>query len=327
VRFIVFALAVALSLFTKSPGLEAQPSAKVPRVGLLSTFSTPALVSWHHALRQGLHELGWVEGRNIAFEYRSADGRRDRLPDLAADLVRLKVDVIVTSVDSDTSAARDATRVIPIVMVTPADPVAFGLVDTLARPGGNITGLSQMLPELIVKRLELLKEMIPGLSRVGVIWSPGERASRLSWNEIQRSAPGFGVQIHSLEARSLQDFDRSFEDASRARVGAIIITPDVLYTTNAKRLANLAIHHRLPSIYHVREFTDAGGLSAYGPDRVDMYRRAATYVDRILKGAKPADLPVAQPTKFDLVLNLRTARALGITIPPSLLLRADQVIE
>jgi putative ABC transport system substrate-binding protein len=332
------AIASAFLLVLAAPfGSEAQPSEKITRVGLLSLFSRSAVTPWHQTFRLGLGDLGWVEGKNISFEYRYADGRRDRLPDLAADLVRLRVAVIVTSVDSDTQAAKNATGKVPIVMATPTDPIAMGLVESLARPGRNVTGLSQMISELTGKRLELLKEIVPGLSRVAVLWNPDARfsagprlvpgASPLSWSEIQRPARELGVQLHALEARSLKDFDRVFEDAAKARVGAVVITPDVLYATNIKRLADMAAYYRLPTIYHLRELADAGGLVTYGADRSDLYRRAATYVDKILKGARPTDLPVEQPTKFELVINMKTAKALGLTVPPSLLLRADQVIE
>lgn len=332
------AIASAFLLVLVAPfASEAQPSEGIPRVGLLSLFSSSAVSPWHQAFRLALGDLGWVEGKSIRFEYRYADGGRDRLPDLAADLVRLKVAVIVTSADSDTLAAKNATREIPIVMASPTDPVAMGLIESLARPGGNVTGLSQMIPELTGKRLDLLKELVPGLSRLAVVWNPDARfgagprlvlgASPLSWNEMQRPARELGLQLHSLEARSLKDFAKGFEDAAKARVGAVLVTPDVLYATNIKRLADLAAYHRLPSIYHLRELADAGGLMTYGTDRPDLYRRAATYVDRILKGSKPTDLPVERPTKFELVINMKAAKALGLTIPRTLLLRADQVIE
>jgi ABC-type uncharacterized transport system substrate-binding protein len=332
------AIASALLLVLAAPGRSlAQPTEKIIRVGLLSLFSRSEVTPWHEAFRRGLGELGWVEGKNVSFEYRYADGRRDRLPNLAADLVRLRVAVIVTSVDSDTQAAKNATGEIPIVMATPTDPIAMGLVDRLACPGRNVTGFSQMISELTGKRLELLKEIVPGLSRVAVLWNPDARfsagprlvpgASPLSWNEIQRPARDLGVELHSLETRSLKDFDRVFEDAARARAGAVVITPDVLYATNIKRLADMAAQYRLPSIYHLRDLAYAGGLVTYGADHSDLYRRAATYVDRILKGARPTDLPVEQPTKFELVINMKTAKALGLTIPRSLLLRADRVIE
>ena len=293
ILFVVVLLAVAVTV-------EAQQPTKVPRIGFLSPFSPSATAIWLQAFRLGLRDLGWVEGKNISVEYRYAEGRNDRLPDLAADLVRLKVDIIVTAVTPDALAAKKATRTIPIVMVAAGDPVASGLVESLARPGGNITGLSQMNPELAGKRLELLKEMVPKLSRVAVLWNPQDQTSTLSWNELQPPARSLGVQLHSLEIRSSNDFDKAFEDATRARVGALFIMPAPVIITNLKRIADLAAKSRLPSIFHVSEFADAGGLVAYGPDRADLFRRAATYVDKILKGAKPGDLPIEQPKKFEL---------------------------
>jgi len=307
--------------------VRAQAPAKVRRIGLLSPSSPSDAALWHQAFRLGLRDLGWVEGKNISIEYRHAQGRSDRLPDLAADLVRLKVDVIVTSSAPATVAAREATRAIPIVIAAAGEPVAMGLVESLARPGGNVTGLSQMAVELTGKRLELLKEMIPKLSRVAMLWNPQGVGSPIIWEEIQLPARQLGIQLHSLEVRSPNDFDKAFEDATRARAGALFIGPHPMIATNLKRIAGLAAKSRLPSIFQFSEFADAGGLVAYGPDRADMFRRAATYVDKILKGAKPGDLPIEQPTKFELVVNLKTAKALGITIPQSILLRADRVIE
>ncbi len=306
---------------------RAQAPAKVHRIGLLSAFSSSATAPWLQAFRQGLRDLGWVEGKNISIESRYAEGKSDRLPDLAADLVRLKVDVIVTAVSPDAVAAQKATRVIPIVMAAAPDPVAIGLVESLARPGGNITGLSQMSLELAGKRLELLKEMIPSLSRVAVLWNAQGTASTVGWKEIQQPARQLGVQLQSLKVRSPDDFDQAFVAATRARAGALFILPAPYVSGNLKRIADLAAKSRLPSIFHRSEFADAGGLVAYGPDRSDMFRRAATYVDKILKGAKPGDLPIEQPTKFELVINMKTAKALGIKIPQSILVRADKVIE
>ena len=297
------------------------------RIGLLSPFSPSDATAWHRAFRQALRDLGWVEGKNISIEYRYAEGRSERLPGLVADLLRLKVDIIVTTVTPDAVAAKKATKTIPIVMASPGDPVASGLVESLARPGGNVTGLSQIAPELAAKRLQLLKELAPKLSRVGVIWSPQDLISTQVWNEIQLPARELGVQLHSLETRSLGDFDKTFEDAIRARVDALVILPAPVFVTNRKRIVDFASKQRLPSIYHLREFVDSGGLIAYGPDRSDLFRRAATFVDKILKGVKPADLPVERPTKFELIINLKTAKALGLTIPPSVLLRADEVIQ
>ncbi len=307
--------------------VRAQAPAKVRRIGLLSGISPSDAALWNQAFRLGLRDLGWVEGKNISIEYRYAEGRYDRLPDLAADLVRLKVDVIVATVSPAALAAQKATRAIPIVIAAAGDPVALGLVESLARPGGNITGLSQMGPQVTGKRLELLKEMVPKLSRVAVLWNPQGAVATLYWKEIQLPARQLGVQLHSLEVRSPNDFDNAFEEATRAGAGALFIIPDPVTVTNLKRIADLATKSRLPSIFHIAEFADAGGLVAYGPDRADMFRRAATFVDKILKGAKPGDLPVEQPTKFELVINMKTAKASGITIPQSVLFRADRVIE
>jgi ABC-type uncharacterized transport system substrate-binding protein len=307
----------------------AQPPAQAPRIGLLSSFRPSDSARWHEAFRQGLRDLGWVEGKNISIEYRIAEGRIERLSDLATDLVRLKVDVILASTTPESLAAKRATRTIPIVMASVGDPIATGLVESLARPGGNITGLSQMGPDLVGKRLELLKEMVPKLSRAAVLWDPNptDASSTLTWKDLQFPARALGVQLHSLEVRSPNDFGKAFEDATRARAGALIVAPAVVNAANLQRIADLAVKHRLPSIYHRREFAEAGGLLGSGVDRSDMFRRAATYVDKILKGAKPADLPIEQPTKFELVINMKTAKALGLTIPQTLLLRADKVIE
>jgi putative tryptophan/tyrosine transport system substrate-binding protein len=314
--------------FLFAPHLShAQPPTNVPRLGLLSPFSPADTARWHEAFRQGLRDLGWVEGEHISLEYRYAEGSSDRLPGLAADLVRLNVDIIVAAVTPDALAAKHATTTIPIVMASPGDPVASGLVESLARPGGNITGLSQIAPELAGKRLERLNDIVPTLSRVAVLWDPQDRGSALSWHELQLPARRLGVQLQALEVRSANDLDHAFDEAIRVRAGALAIMPSPVFVTNLKRLADLAARSRLPSIFHLREFVDAGGLMAYGPDRSDLFRRAATYVDKILKGAKPADLPVEQPMKFELVINLRTAQALGLTIPPTLLFQADEVIR
>jgi len=307
--------------------VRAQAPAKVPRIGLLSPFTRSDAAPWLQAFRLGLRDLGWVEGKNISIEYRYAEGRSDRLPDLAADFVRLKVDVIVTGSTADALAAQKATRAIPIVMATPGDPVGSGLVESLARPGGNVTGLSQMTVELAGKRLQLLKEIVPALSHVAVLWNPQSVNATLNWKEIQQPARQLGIQLHSLEVRSPNEFDQALEDAIRARAGALVTLADPVTGANLKRIAGLAAKSRLPSIYHDSAFADAGGLVTYGAHRPDLYRRAATYVDKILKGAKPGDLPIEQPTKFELVVNLKTAKALGITIPQSVRFRADRVIE
>jgi putative tryptophan/tyrosine transport system substrate-binding protein len=305
----------------------AQAPATVRRIGLLSQISPSDSALRHEAFRLGLRDLGWIEGNNISIESRYAEGRSTRLPDLAADLVRLKVDIIVTSFTSATLAAQEATKAIPIIMVAAADPVATGLVESVARPGGNVTGLSQMISELGGKRLELLTEMVPKLSRVAVLWNSQSLSSTLYWKGLQLPARQLRVQLHSLEVRSPNDFDQAFEDAARARAGALVITGAPVITTNQRLITDLAAKSRLPSIGHDSSFANDGGLATYGADHADLYRRAATYVDKILKGARPGDLPVEQPTKFELVINLKTAKALGLTIPQSVLRHADEVIQ
>jgi putative ABC transport system substrate-binding protein len=320
-------LALAAGALTAwRPASRAQP-AKVARIGLLSPFSPSDATRWHQAFREGLRELGWVEGKDITIEYRYANGNTERLPQLTADLVRLKVDVIVTSVTNDALAAKDATRSIPIVMAAAGDPVATGLVANLARPGSNITGLSQMNRELMGKRLELLKEIAPRLSRVAVMWNPEDPISAVSWQEMQLPSRQLGLELLSLEVRSASDFPKAFEQTLSGRAGALAILPNPVFVTNLKRIADFAAKNRLPSMFHLREFADAGGLIAYGVDRPDLFRRAAVYVDKILKGAKPGDLPIEQPTRLSLVINRRTAKAIGLTIPQELVLRADRVIE
>jgi len=319
-------LAVIGFIFTLAAPVQAQTRG-VAKIGVLSPFSPAVAESWHQALRQGLRDLGWIEGKNIAIEYRFADGKSDRLGPLAAELVRQKVDVIVTAVNTDTLADKNATKTIPVVMASAGDPVAFGLVQSLARPGGNVTGLSQIAPELSGKRLELLKEMVPHLSRVAVLWNPKGITSPISWKESQEPARELGLHLESIEVTSAERLDKGVEKAKSSRVGALAIMPDPLFAGNLKTIAELAVKSRLPAIFHLPEFVDAGGLVAYGPDRVDMFRRAASYVDKILKGAKPADLPVEQPMKFELVINLKTAKQIGLTIPPQVLARADRVIK
>ena len=292
---------------------------------MLSPFAPSDAAPWHDAFRQGLRELGWIEGGNIAIEYRYAKTSAD-LPALAAELVRMKVDVIVTSATA-TLPAKEATRTIPIVMASNADPVVQGIVGSLARPGGNVTGVSQISSELAGKRLELLREIIPNLSRVAVMWNPEGGGSTINRQQMQISARTLGLELHLLESRDPSDIDRAFAEASRAHVGALAIMPSPLFAGNLRHIAGLAINSRLPAIFNLREFADSGGLIAYGPNRTDEFRRAAAYVDKILKGAKPADLPVEQPTRFELVINLKTAKALGLTIPQSVLLRADELIQ
>jgi putative ABC transport system substrate-binding protein len=317
----------ASALTSPLASLAQQKPTKVSRIGLLSPFSPADATPWHNSFRSGLRDLGWVEGKNVSIEYRYAEGKSERLPDLAADLVRLNVDVIVTTITPDAVAAKNATRTIPIVMALAGEPVASGLVESLARPGGNVTGLSQMTVELGGKRLELLKEIVPKLSRVNVLWEPRTAISALAWKEIQLPARKLGIELYSLEILNASDLPKAFETAVRARAGALAIMPGPVFTANLKQIANHAATSHLPSIYNVGDFAEAGGLVTYGPDRADLFRRAASYVDKILKGAKPGDLPVEQPTKFELVINMKTANALGLKIPSSVLVQATKVIE
>ena len=306
---------------------SAQQPTKTPRVGLLSTFSPSETAPWHQALRHGLRDLGWAEGENISIEYRYADGKLDRLPGMAADFVRLNVDLIFADTTSPALAAKNATQTIPIVVASASDFVETGLAQSLARPGGNITGLDQIAPELGGKRLALLKDMVPQLSNLVVLWNPQNRSSTRNWNELQDSARQLGLEIHSLEIRKPDELDKAFEVAIKARPDALVILPEPVFVANLKLIADFAAQHHLPSTFHLSEFAHAGGLMAYGPDRSDLFRRAAAYIDKILKGAKPADLPIQRPTKFELVINLKTARALGLTVPDKLLAIADEVIE
>jgi len=320
---------LAGSLLTAPLAAEAQQAAKVPRIGYVST-NLAANPHLREAFLQGLRDLGYVEGRNVVIEYRSAEGKLERFPALAAELVALKVDVIVAANTRAALAAKHATRTLPIVFATAVDPVTNGLVTSLARPGGNVTGLSNLAPELVGKCLEQLTLAVPGVTRVAVLWQPGgyaERTEKDMLKEAAVAARALGVRLQFVEARGPEDFDRAFSDMTRARADALTVLTSVIFVSERRRLVDLAAKNRLPAVYPGREFVDAGGLMAYGSDLADLNRRAATYVDKILKGAKPADLPVEQPTKFELVINLKTAKALGLTIPPSLLGRADEVIQ
>ena len=301
--------------------------AQVRRIGVLSPFAPSDVVQWHGALHAGLRALGWHEGKNLTVEYRFSYARNERLPELAAELVRLKAETIVADTTSAALAAKNATRSIPIVVASGGDTVATGLVESLARPGGNVTGLDQISPELGGKRLELLKELVPTLSRVGVIWNPRHRASSLNWKELQQPAQKLGLELFSIEAGALADIESAFDEFARSRVGAVAVMPDPVFVTNLQRIATLAQARRLPAIFHLREFAEFGGLVTYGPDRTDLFRRSALYVDKILKGAKPADLPVEQPTKFELALNVKTAKSLGLLIPPTIMVRIDRLIQ
>jgi ABC-type uncharacterized transport system substrate-binding protein len=312
---------------TWTHGAHGQPAASVRRIGVLSPFSPADTLLWNKALLQGLRDLGWVDGRNLTIEFRYAEGKKEGLPELAADLIRQKVDLIVTTVTLDTRAARNATAEIPIVMVAVGDPVATGFVGSLARPGGNITGLSQMTPDLSGKRLELLQQIVPGVSTVALLFDPEDPLSVIDAKEARLSAQRLGIEVHSLEVRNKAGLESALHEAVTSRVGALVVVPAPILFENVKPIADFAIQARLPSTFHLREFSVAGGLVTYGVDRSDLFRRAAAYVDKILKGAKPADLPVEQPTKFELIINLRTAKTLGLTIPANLLGIADEVIE
>ncbi len=309
---------------------EAQEAAKIARIGYLS-HNLAAAPHQHEAFRQGLRDLGYVEGRNFVIEYRSAEGKFERLPALAAELVALKVDVIVAAAGTLAAlAAKQATRTVPIVFIAVGDPVTSGLVTSLARPGGNVTGLSLLFPELVGKCLELLTQAVPGVSRVAVLWQPGavpERTEKDLLKGADVAARALGVRPQFVKARGPADIDRAFSDMTRARAGALTVWSTPMFGSERRRLVDLAAKNRLPAVFQFREYVDAGGLMSYGPNAADLNRRAATYVDKILKGAQPADLPVEQPTKFELVINLKTAKALGLTIPQSLLQRADEVIH
>ena len=309
------------------PASAQQP--KLPRIGYLSTNGDPSNPPpFVDAFRQGLRDLGYVEGKNILVEYRYAEGKLERVPGLVTELVQLNVDALVLGTQTAIRAATKATKTIPIVMVTNSDPVATGIVDSLARPGGNITGLSTLSRDLSGKRLELFKEMVPGISRVGVLWHADGATAALSLKEYQTAAPALKIQLQSLELRGASpDFDGAFKAATKGRVSALITDRAPVFNRYAKRIADLAIENRLPSMYSGNEYVEASGLASYATNNADQYRRAATYVDKILKGAKPADLPVEQPTKFEFVINLKTAKALNLMIPQSVLFRADKVIR
>jgi putative tryptophan/tyrosine transport system substrate-binding protein len=311
-------------LFGLCLSAEAQQSGKIPRVGILfiGGRDQPHLQSF----KQGLHERGYEEGKNIKLEYKYAEGKEERLDELAAEFVREKVDVIITTASHSALAARKATQTIPIVM-TSGSPVETGLANSLARPGGNVTGLTVMVSDLSGKRLEILKETLPKMTRVGVLWTTREVEAKRGFAETEAAAKAFSLRMHAAQVDSGSDFDRAFAEISKAHVDGIVVVLSPLSTLNSKHIVDLAIKYRLPGVYATRQFAEEGGLMAYGPLIGDLYRRAATYVDKILKGAKPSDLPVEQPTKFELVINLKTAKQIGVTIPQSVLYRADKVIR
>jgi putative ABC transport system substrate-binding protein len=300
---------------------------KIPRIGWLYTGFNDRDLRVSQSFLRRLSQFGYVEGKNITFEYRSANNRLDQLPALASELVGLKVDVLITVATPAAIAAKNATNAIPIVFILVADPVEAGLIDSLPRPGRNITGFTNVAAVLAGKRLELLKQIIPKLSRVAVLWDPQDFGSVQAWKESQLPARALRLQLHSLEVSSADKFESAFKDAIAARNSALSVTPNALARSNRTQVVELAARLRLPVIYFRDEFVDSGGLISYGADLDDQYNRAATYVDKILKGTKPADLPVEQPTKFELVINLKTAKEIGLTIPPNVLARADRVIK
>jgi len=320
-------LLLAVVLFAAPVVVEAQQTGKVSRIAFLSANSRAAMSARTEAFRQGLRELGYVEGGNVFIEYQYAEGQPDRLPALAAELVRLRVDVIVTEGTSATRVAKKATSTIPIVMAQDPDPVGTGFVASLARPGGNITGLSNFRPELAGKRLELLKETVPRLARVAVLGTSTTPGNAQSLRETELAASALGVQLQYLDVPSPKDIETVFGAASKGRADAVLVLASPFFLSNRPQVADLSVKSRLPAMYYTTEFVQDGGLMSYGVSTADLFRRAATYVDKILKGAKPADLPVEQPTKLELVVNMKTAKALGITIPQSILVRADRVIE
>jgi ABC-type uncharacterized transport system substrate-binding protein len=302
---------------------EAQKPAKVPRIGVLTGPTDPGV----EAFRQGLRELGYAEGKNVTIDHRSAEGKLDRLPDLAAELVRLKVDVIVGSGNLAITALKEATQTIPIIMAIAGDPVGAGFIAGLARPGGNITGLTVIAEQLSGKRLELLKEINPKITRVAVFRSATTPIHAVLWKETQDAATALRIKVFPLDIRGPDDIESGFGTMAREHANAFIVLPEPVSFTNRKQIVDLAAKNRLTAMYPWNEFVDSGGLMAYSPNRDDLWRRSATYVDKILKGRKPADLPVEQPTRFELVINLQAAKQIGLTIPPSVLLRADKVIR
>jgi putative ABC transport system substrate-binding protein len=319
----VIRFALCIMLLTLTVSAHAQQAKKIPRIGYLAAGSPPV----DKAFLQGLRDLGYIEGQNITIEYRFADGKNERLPGLAAELIGLKVDIIVTGGTPAAVAAKRTTSMIPVVMAIVADPVGEGLVGSLARPGGNVTGLANLDTELSEKRLEILKEVIPGLSSVAILWNPANPAHRPALAESEIAAKGLGVRLRPVDVRDPNEFKSAFSAMSREHAGALMLLADSMFSANRARIVDFAAKSRLPSIFWRDNFVEAGGLMSYGARYPDLYRRAATYVDKILKGAKPSDLPVEQPTKFELIINLKTAKQIGLTIPPNVLARADRVIR
>jgi putative ABC transport system substrate-binding protein len=325
----VVGLILCAMIFALCVSVDAQQTGKIPRIGFLDTSTTSGSAVLVEAFRQELSKLGWTEGKNITIEYRFAEGKNDRLPELAADLARLKVDLIVVSATPSALAAKSATTTIPIVMVSAGDPVALGLVASLARPGGNVTGLSALATELNTKRLEVIKDAVPKLARVGYLRSPRpSTAQGLQLKELRAAALELKLQLEEIETQAdPKGLESAFQTAKQKQMGAIMMTTSRPFFAERKRIVELAGKNRLPAIYFQKEFVDEGGLMSYGTDFVDLYRRMAVYVDKILKGAKPADLPVQQATKFEFVINLKAAKQIGLTIPSRVLERANRVIK
>ena len=308
--------------------VDAQQAPKIPKIGMLASTTPAGSAPFVGAFRQRLRELGYVEGKTLVLELRYGEGKPERFPELARGLVGLKADVIVATSDAVIAAVKRETQTIPMVMAFSNDPVGAGFVASLARPGGNITGLSSVSSELSGKRLELLRDAVPGLSRVAFLWNPDVRGNLLDYKETEAAARSLRLELQSVEASRTEDLDRAFSAVTSQRAQALVVpSGNPVGVTNRGQIASFAQKNRLPSMYGAKDYVDAGGLMSYGPNTAALFRRAATYVDKILKGARPADLPVEQPTKFELVINLKTAKALGLTIPPSLLQRADQVIQ
>jgi len=319
--------AVSAMLFALCGSVDAQQPKKLPRIGYLTSTSLSFQSANREAFQQSLRELGYTEGKNILIEWRAAEGNRNRQRELAAELVRLQVDVIVATSTTIALVAKSATSAIPIVFLSAAEPVSSGLVDSLARPGGNLTGFATIAAVLAGKRLELLKETVPKLSRVAVLWEPKNQGSEESWKESQPAARQLGLQIYSMKVSTPDEFESAFNAATKTRSDALAVTLSGLFSSHQKLIVSLATKQRLPAIYTREEFIENGGLMSYGADEDEPFRRAATMIDKILKGTKPTDIPVEQPKKFDFIINLKAAKQIGLTIPPNVLYRADKVIK
>jgi putative ABC transport system substrate-binding protein len=322
-----FLLALCAMLLAPSVPAEAQPAKKIPRIGFLGNSTATLEANLVRPFREGLRDLGYEEGRNIVIEYRWAEGKYERFPDLVSELIASKVDLIVTAGTPATQAVQKATKSVPLVMVAVGDPVGTGIVESLNRPGGNITGLTSISPELEAKRIELLREVIPKLSHIAVLWNPANAFHVIEKKEVETAAAAFRMKVLYLAVEAQKQLDSAFARIHKEQPKALLVLADRVFLHNRARIMDFAVQHRLPGVYAYVELVETGGLMSYGPNYADMHRRAATYVDKILKGAKPADLPVERPTKFELVINLKAARHLGLTVPQSVLYRADRVIR